>query len=86
MPLFLKPPKGLLKSSSIGVFTVMVPLRMRVAISTPCSVSPHQTPPPRPKSESFAIATACSSPSQGITTSTGPKISSRAIDIPLSTS
>jgi hypothetical protein len=44
------------------------------------------TPTPRPYWFSLASRTASSSSSKGTTTSTGPKISSRAIDIELSTS
>ena len=45
-----------------------------------------QTVPDSPKSESLASATASSSSRYGMTVSTGPKISSRAMRLPLSTS
>ncbi len=50
------------------------------------SRSPVQMLPDRPYFESFAIRTASLSSSKGMTTSTGPKISSCAMRMELSTS
>jgi hypothetical protein len=69
-----------------ALLTVKVPVRIRRAISRPFSTWAVHTPPLRPYSESLAMRTASSSSSKGITTRTGPKISSRAIRMLLSTS
>ena len=53
-------------------------MRIRRATALARSRSPESTEPERPYADSLAIRTASSSPSCGITTSTGPKISSWA--------
>ena len=52
----------------------------------PRSTSALHTPPASPYTESLAIATASSSSSNGMNDTTGPKISSRATRIELTTS
>src|SRR5258707_15393223 len=64
----------------------MLPVRTRRATRRPRAGSPAHTPPENPYGESLATATASSSSSQGMRQSTGPKISSRATRMELSTS
>lgn len=66
------------------MFTLYVPVRMRRAMSMPRSVSAVQTLPLRPYGESSMRTASASSP-YGIRQITGPKISSRAMRIELST-
>jgi len=58
--------------------TLTVPTRSRAATLAARSGSAENTVPLSPYGESLAMRTASSSPSWGITVSTGPKISSRA--------
>ncbi|SKV57184.1 Uncharacterised protein [Mycobacteroides abscessus subsp. abscessus] len=78
MPDCLYPPKGASAEYQTPPLTFTVPTRSRDATCAERSSSPPNTVPDSPYGESLAIRTASSSPSCAITTSTGPKISSRA--------
>src|SRR5699024_10605492 len=78
IPDCLYPPKGTSPPYQTPLLTARVPVRIRSATLLARSADPLSTDPDRPYGESLAIRTASSSPSCAMTTSTGPKISSRA--------
>ncbi len=79
MPLCLYPPNGTSGWNHEPPFTQSVPVRMRRATAIARSSLALSTIPERPYCELFAIRTASSSSSYGMTARTGPKISSCAI-------
>ncbi len=85
MPEFLCPPNGA-PGSNAYMLTASVPVRILLAISIAFGKSVVYTLPASPYAESLAMRIASSSVSKGITASTGPKISSWAMVIELSTS
>src|SRR5436309_1568753 len=84
-PLAPRPPKGAMKLTARYVFTHTVPTSRRDDTRSIRRTSSDQTPAASPYGLSFAILTASSSSSKGITDRTGPKISSRAMVIVLVT-
>src|SRR5699024_5879266 len=78
IPDCLYPPNGTSPPYQTPPLTARVPVRIRAATPLARSADPLSTDPERPYDESLAMRTASSSPSCAMTTSTGPKISSRA--------
>ena len=82
-PLCFTPPNGYMALIMCQSLTHTVPDSSRRAIPSARTLSVLHTPADRPYSLSFAIATASSSSRWVSTTSTGPKISSRAMRMSL---
>ena len=76
------PPNGASVWTDELQLTEMTPDRMPLATRSARPMSRDQTDPDSPYGESLARRTASASSSNGMTATTGPKISSRAMRIP----
>ena len=85
MPDCLYPPKGASGPKKLPPLMLIVPVRIRRATAMARSSSALYTAPDRPKIELLAMRAASSSPSWGMTASTGPNASSCAISLSGST-